>query len=98
MGEVNYFSTKSVVEKNIESPKIIIPSIGVDEKINNESLNYGVLSDPGENIPTKEALLLFGHRTLQGSPFLRLKTTITSYLADTFAMMYTSFRDMPSTY
>ena len=42
MGEVNYFSTKSVVEKNIESPKIIIPSIGVDEKINNESLNYGV--------------------------------------------------------
>lgn len=72
MGEVNYFSTKSVVEKNIESPKIIIPSIGVDEKINNESLNYGVLSDPGENIPTKEALLLFGHRTLQGSPFLRL--------------------------
>jgi len=72
MGEVNYFSTKSIVEKNIESPKIIIPSIGVDEKINNESLNYGVLNDPGENIPTKEPLFLFGHRTLQGSPFLRL--------------------------
>lgn len=72
MGEVNYFSTKNVVEKNIESPKIIIPSIGVDEKINNESLNYGVLSDPGENIPSKDPLILYGHRTLQGSPFLRL--------------------------
>ena len=52
MGEVNYFSTKTLVEQNIDTPKIIIPSIGVDEKINTESLNLGVLSDPGENIPT----------------------------------------------
>ena len=72
MGEVNYFSSKIVVEKNIESPKIIIPSIGVDEKINNESLNQGVLSDPGQSIPTKDPIILYGHRTLQGSPFLRL--------------------------
>jgi len=38
MGEVNYFSTKVVVEKsvNVDSPKIVIPSIGVNEKINNE--------------------------------------------------------------
>ena len=50
MGEVNYFSTKTIVENNVDSPKIIIPSIGVDEKINTESLNQGVLSDPGENI------------------------------------------------
>lgn len=72
MGEVNYFSSKIVVEKNIESPAIVIPSIGVQEKINNESLNQGVLSDPGENIPTKDPVVLYGHRTLQGSPFLRL--------------------------
>lgn len=72
MGEVTYFSAKTIVEKNIESPKIIIPSIGVEEKINNESLNLGVLSDPGENIPTKDVIVLYGHRTLQGSPFLRL--------------------------
>ena len=72
MGEVNYFSSKIVVEKNIDSPKIIIPSIGVNEKINNESLNLGVLSDPGENVPTKDPVILYGHRTLQGSPFLRL--------------------------
>jgi sortase (surface protein transpeptidase) len=70
MGEVNYFSSKVAVERNIDSPKIIIPSIGVDEKINNESLNQGVLSDPGQNIPTENYVALYGHRTLQGSPFL----------------------------
>lgn len=73
MGEVNYFSSKIAVEKqDIESPKIIIPKIGVGERINKESLNQGVLSDPGENIPTKNPVVLYGHRTLQGSPFLRL--------------------------
>ena len=72
MGEVNYFSSKVAVERNIDSPKIVIPSIGVDEKINNESLNQGVLSDPGQNIPTEKYVALYGHRTLQGLPFLRL--------------------------
>ena len=74
MGEVNYFSTKVDVEKsvNVDSPKIIIPSIGVNERINMESLDYGVLSDPAENIPTESSVALYGHRTLQGSPFLRL--------------------------
>ena len=72
MGEVNYFSSKIAVERNIESPTIVIPNIGVNEKINNVSLNQGVLSDPGENIPTKAPVVLYGHRTLQGSPFLRL--------------------------
>ncbi len=72
MGEVNYFSSKIIVEKNIDAPKVIISSIGVEEKINNESLDLGVFSDPGENIPTKGPIALWGHRTLQGSPFLRL--------------------------
>ena len=72
MGEVNYFSSKALVEKNTDSPKIIIPSINLEETINNNSLNQGVLIDPGENIPTKDPIILFGHRTLQGSPFLRL--------------------------
>lgn len=72
MGEVNYFSSKIVVEKNIEAPKIIIPSIGVEEKINNVSLDQGVLSDPGKNVPVSNPIVLYGHRTLQGSPFLRL--------------------------
>ena len=72
MGEVNYFSNKITVERNIDAPKIIIPSIGVEERINNESLNLGVLSDPSQNIPTENPVCLYGHRTLQGSPFLRL--------------------------
>ena len=39
MGEVNYFSSKIVVERNVEAPTIIIDSIGVHEKINNQSLS-----------------------------------------------------------
>jgi LPXTG-site transpeptidase (sortase) family protein len=74
MGEVNYFSSKIAVERNsnIDSPKIIIPSIGVEETINNVSLNLGVLSDPADSVPTEDQVVLYGHRTLQGSPFLRL--------------------------
>ena len=72
MGEVNYYSSKIIAEKNIDSPIILIGKIGVEEKINNVSLNQGVLSDPGKNIPTKDPIILYGHRTLQGSPFLRL--------------------------
>ena len=83
MGEVNYFSSKVIAEKNIDSPKILIPSIGVDEKINTESLNRGVLSDPGENIPTENPVILYGHRTLQGSPFLRLNEV---GIGDTFML------------
>ena len=56
----------------MDSPKIIIPSIGVEETINNVSLNQGILNDPGDSVPTKNPVVLYGHRTLQGSPFLRL--------------------------
>ena len=70
MGEVNYFSSKIAVERNIESPAIAIPSIGVQEKINNVSLNQDVLYEGYE--PTHGDTLIYGHRTLQGSPFLRL--------------------------
>lgn len=72
MGEVNYFSTKIAVEQNLDAPVILIPSIGVQEKINNESLSLGVLHDPDSYNPTVGDVLLFGHRTLQGSPFLKL--------------------------
>lgn len=72
MGEVNYFSSKIAVERNIESPAIVINSIGVNEKINNVSLAQGVLHEPSSYAPLQGDVLLFGHRTLQGSPFLRL--------------------------
>lgn len=72
MGEVNYFSSKIHVERNVDSPKVYIPSIGVNEKINNVSLSQGVLHDSSSYTPDQGDTLLFGHRTLQGSPFLRL--------------------------
>ncbi|WP_407421213.1 class E sortase [Methanobrevibacter sp.] len=72
MGEVNYFSSKISVERNVDSPTVYIPSIGVDEKINNVSLSQGVMHDSSSYKPTQGDTLLFGHRTLQGSPFLRL--------------------------
>lgn len=72
MGEVNYFASKIIVERNIEAPTIVIPSIGVQEKINNETLDLGVLHELKSYTPDKGDVLLFGHRTLQGSPFLRL--------------------------
>ena len=71
-GEVNYFSQKTITEKNITSPVIIIEKVGISEKLNNVSLSQGVLIDEKSSIPTKGDVILFGHRTLQGSPFLRL--------------------------
>lgn len=71
-GEVNYFSHKTVTEKNITSPVVILEKIGIQEKINNVSLSQGVMMDEKSSIPTQGDVILFGHRTLQGSPFLRL--------------------------
>ena len=72
MGEVNYYSSKIIAERNIESATIVIPSIGVEEKINNVSLSQGVMHEVDSYKPTEGDALIFGHRTLQGSPFLRL--------------------------
>ena len=72
MGEVNYFASKAVVERNVTSPTVVIPSIGVQEKINNVSLNQGVFHELDSYNPDVGDVLIFGHRTLQGSPFLRL--------------------------
>jgi sortase A len=70
--EVTYFSSKIAVERNIESPVLSIPSIGVQEKINNVSISQGVYKENQSYTPTNGEVILFGHRTLQGSPFLRL--------------------------
>ena len=71
-GEVNYFAHKSVVENNVTSPVVIIDKVGINEKINNVSLEQGVMIDEKSSLPTYGDVVLFGHRTLQGSPFLRL--------------------------
>ncbi len=71
--EVNYFSYKQVAEsKDVNASVVVIPAIGVFEKINNVSISQGVYIDETSNIPTKGDTVLYGHRTMQGSPFLRL--------------------------
>ena len=71
-GEVNYYSQKIITEKNITSPVVVIEKVGITEKINNVSLSQGVMMDEKSDIPPNGDVILFGHRTLQGSPFLRL--------------------------
>lgn len=71
--EVNYFAYKQVAEpKDINASVIIIPSLGVFEKINNVSISQGVYIDVNYDVPTKGDVAIYGHRTLQGSPFFRL--------------------------
>lgn len=72
IGEVNYFSNKQIIEKDYNSPIIKIEKIGVEEKINNISISNGVYHEKLSFNPTQGEVILFGHRTLEGSPFLRL--------------------------
>lgn len=70
--EVDYYSSAITLEKNIDAPYVIIPKIGVEQAINNESIDYGVYHEPQSALPGKGTVILFGHRTLHGSPFLKL--------------------------
>ena len=51
---------------------MIVDKVGINEKMNNISLDLGVMIDEKSSIPTNGDVVIFGHRTLQGSPFLRL--------------------------
>ena len=70
--EVTYFSSKIAIERDLSSPVVLIPAIGVNEKINNMSISQGVYHEEFSYDPTKGEVVLFGHRTSYGSPFLRL--------------------------
>lgn len=73
LGEVDYYSMKITKEiENPNSPVINIPAIGLSEKINNVSLSQGVYIQEDGYIPSEGDTVIYGHRTLQGSPFLRL--------------------------
>jgi sortase A len=70
--EVSYYSSKVSIEKDLSSPVVLVPSIGVNEKINNVSISQGVYHEEVSKLPTKGDVILFGHRTSYSSPFLRL--------------------------
>lgn len=71
--EVNYYSaTQTISQEPGDTPYIIISKIGVDEPINNKSIDYGIYHEPQSAKPASGTVVLFGHRTLHGSPFLKL--------------------------
>ena len=71
--EVSYYSSAHILaENNTNSPYLVIPKIGIDQPINNESIDYGIYHEPKSALPSFGTVALFGHRTLHGSPFLNL--------------------------
>ncbi len=71
--EVNYYSGIGNSEDNSsDTPYLLIPSIGIEQSINNKSVDYGVYHEPQSAQPGSGTVVLFGHRTLHGSPFLKL--------------------------
>lgn len=72
MVEVSYYSYKNTEIVNVNTSSVQIPAIDLDENINNESVNLGVYHEPLSQDPLKGQVVLFGHRTSYGSPFLKL--------------------------
>ena len=70
--EVSYYASELKIENNTNTPIVLIPSIDVNEKINNKSVFYGVYHEPQSFKPNNGTVILFGHRTMYGSPFLEL--------------------------
>jgi sortase A len=71
--EVSYYASAENLSKNSsDTPYLQIPSIGVDQAINNKSVDYGIYYEPKSAKPSYGTTALFGHRTFHGSPFLNL--------------------------
>jgi len=71
--EVSYYSSANILaENNSNTPYLEIPKIGIDQPINNESVDYGIYHEPKSALPGFGTVALFGHRTFHGSPFLNL--------------------------
>lgn len=71
--EVSYYSSADNSSQNsTNTPYIEIPSINVDQAINNKSVDYGIYYDPQSAKPSFGTTALFGHRTFHGSPFINL--------------------------
>lgn len=71
--EVSYYSSASTMDQNrSDVPYLEIPSIGVDQSINNKSIDYGIYHEPESTKPGLGTVILAGHRTFHSSPFLNL--------------------------
>ncbi len=71
--EVSYYASAQQLEQNSSNtPYLEIPLIGIDQPINNISIDYGIYYDPESAKPGAGTVAIFGHRTFRGSPFLNL--------------------------
>jgi LPXTG-site transpeptidase (sortase) family protein len=72
--EVSYYAAAetNVVENQTAVPYLKIPSIGIDQSINNKSVDYGIYHEPKSSLPGLGTVVIFGHRTFHGSPFINL--------------------------
>ncbi|MEG3224449.1 MAG: sortase [Methanobacteriales archaeon Met13] len=71
--EVNYYSAVENNSQNrSDTPYLEVPLIGIHQSITNKSVDYGVYHEPQSAKPGSGTVVLFGHRTLHGSPFLKL--------------------------
>ncbi len=71
--EVSYYaSAQQLRTKQFKYSYLEIPIIGIDQPINNISINYGIYHDPESAKPSYGTVAIFGHRTFMGSPFLNL--------------------------
>jgi LPXTG-site transpeptidase (sortase) family protein len=72
--EVSYYAaTETGVDENPSKvPYLEISSIGIDQSINNKSIDYGIYHEPESAQPGLGTVVLFGHRTFHGSPFINL--------------------------
>ena len=71
--EVSYYASASTLDQNrSEIPYLEIPSIGIDQSINNKSIDYGIYHEPKSANPGLGTVILAGHRTFHSSPFLNL--------------------------
>lgn len=71
--EVSYYASANTMDMNkTDVPYLIIPTIGIDESINNQSVDYGIYHEPASANPGLGTVILAGHRTFHSSPFLNL--------------------------
>ncbi len=70
--DVSFYASQIVMENNTTTAVVIMPSIDVSQNINNKSVSYGVYHEPQSMKPGNGTVILFGHRTMYGSPFFKL--------------------------
>ncbi|MDI9623661.1 MAG: sortase [Methanothermobacter sp.] len=71
--EVSFYASEiNIKQKEPNVPILEIPSINLTKEVNNKSVFYGVYHEPRSFKPGNGTVILFGHRTMYGSPFFKL--------------------------